>query len=51
MLYFEKTSDMTQSWSYNSPKQYFDNIEDFKVTEATEVTTLNTIKALKQMYL
>ena len=36
MLYFEKTSDMTQSWSYISPKQHFDNMEDFNVTEARE---------------
>ena len=30
MLYFEKTSDTTLSGSYTSPKQHFDNIEDFK---------------------
>ena len=37
MLYFEKTSDTTLSGSYISPKQHFDNIEDFKVTEETEL--------------
>ena len=37
MLYFEKTSDTTLSRSYISPKQHFDNIEDFKVTEQTEL--------------
>ena len=37
MLYFEKTSDTTLSGSYISPKQHFDNIEDFKVTEQTEL--------------
>ena len=30
---FEKTSDATLSGSYISPKQHFDNIEEFKVTE------------------
>ena len=37
MLYFEKTSDTTLSGSYISPKQHFDNIKDFKVTEQTEL--------------
>ena len=36
-LYFEKTSDTTLNGSYISPKQHFDNIEDFKVTEEAEL--------------
>ena len=37
MLYFEKTSDTTLNGSYILPKQHFDNIEDFKVTEEAEL--------------
>ena len=37
MLYFERTSDTTLNGSYISPKQHFDNIEDFKVTEEAEL--------------
>ena len=37
MLYFEKKSDTTLNGSYISPKQHFDNIEDFKVTEEAEL--------------
>ena len=37
MLYFEKTNDTTPSGNYISPKQHFDNIKDFKVTEQTEL--------------
>ena len=36
MLYYEKTSDMTLSGSCIYPKQNLDNIEDFKLTEATK---------------
>ena len=40
---FEKTSDTTLSGSYISPKQHFDNIKDFKVTERNSFKTIKDI--------